>query len=101
MQTQDSSVSVVTRLQAGVILDSLSDKEADLIYSSPERLWDQPSFLRNRCRELLPWIGRILRRNCLLKHGNEGKIRGMIEMTGRRGRRGKQLPDDLKEKRGY
>jgi hypothetical protein len=74
MQTRDSTVSVVTRLQVGV--DSLSDKEAGLIYSSPERLWDQPSFLSDWYRELLPLIGHILRRNCLLKHGIEGKIRG-------------------------
>jgi hypothetical protein len=47
------------------------------------------------------WIGHILRRNCLLKHVIEGKIEGRIEMTGRRGRRRKQLLDDLKEKRRY
>jgi hypothetical protein len=45
------------------------------------------------------WIGHILRRNCLLKHVTEGKLDGRIEMTGRRGRRRKQLLDDLKEKR--
>jgi hypothetical protein len=47
------------------------------------------------------WIAHILRRNCLLKHVIEGELDGRIEMTGRRGRRGKQLPDDLKEKRRY
>jgi hypothetical protein len=47
------------------------------------------------------WIGHILRRNCLLKHVIEGKLQGRIEMTGRRGRRRKQLLDDLKEKRRY
>jgi hypothetical protein len=31
----------------------------------------------------------------------EGKPEGRIEMTGRRGRRRKQLLDDLKEKRRY
>jgi hypothetical protein len=31
----------------------------------------------------------------------EGKLDGRIEMTGRRGRRRKQLLDDLKEKRRY
>jgi hypothetical protein len=40
-----------------------------------------------------------LRRNCLLKHVIEGNIEGRIEVTGRRGRRRKQLLD-LKEKRG-
>jgi replicative superfamily II helicase len=47
------------------------------------------------------WIGHILRRNCLLKHVIEGKLGGRTEMTGRRGRRRKQLLDDLKEKRRY
>jgi hypothetical protein len=47
------------------------------------------------------WIGHILRRNCLLKHVTEGKLEGRIEMTGRRGRRRKQLPDDLREKKRY
>jgi hypothetical protein len=42
-----------------------------------------------------------LRRNCLLKHVIEGKLEGRIVMTGRRGRRRKQLLDYLKEKRGY
>jgi hypothetical protein len=37
------------------------------------------------------WIGHTLRRNCLLKHVIEGKLEGRIEMTGRRGRRRKQL----------
>jgi len=41
------------------------------------------------------WIGHILRRNCFLKHVNEGKIEG----TRRRGSRHKQLLDDLKENR--
>jgi hypothetical protein len=31
----------------------------------------------------------------------EGKLEGRIEMTGRRGRRRKELLDDLKEKRIY
>jgi hypothetical protein len=40
-----------------------------------------------------------LRRNCLLKHVIEEKIEGRIEVMGRRGRRRKQLLEDLKEKR--
>jgi hypothetical protein len=42
-------------------------------------------------------IGHILRRNCPLKHVTEGKIKGRTELTGIRGRRRKQLLDDLKE----
>jgi hypothetical protein len=41
----------------------------------------------------------MLRRNCLLKHDIEGKREGRIEVTGRRGKRLKQLLDDLKEKK--
>jgi len=47
------------------------------------------------------WIGHILCRNCLLQQVNEGRIKGGIEVTGRRGRRRRKLPDDLKERRGY
>ena len=43
------------------------------------------------------WIGHILGRNCLLKRVIEGKTEGKIYVTGRRGRKSKQLPDDLKE----
>jgi hypothetical protein len=46
-------------------------------------------------------IGHILRRNCLLKEVIEGKIKGRIEVTGRRGRRRKKLLNDLGDRRGY
>ena len=46
-------------------------------------------------------IGHILRRKCFLKRVIEGKIKGVIEVTGRRGRRRTKLLDDLKERRGY
>jgi len=47
------------------------------------------------------WIGHILRRNCLLKQVIEGKIKGEIEVTRRRGRKRKNLLDELKDRRGY
>jgi hypothetical protein len=47
------------------------------------------------------WIGHILRRNCLLKQVIEGKIKGWIEVTRRRGKRRKKLLDDLGDRRGY
>jgi len=47
------------------------------------------------------WIGHILHRNCLIQRVIEEKIKGWIEVTERRGRRGKKLLDDLKERRGY
>jgi hypothetical protein len=50
-------------------------------------------------RRLTNWIGHILRRNCLVQQVIEGKIKGEIDVTGRRGRRRRKLLDDLKEKR--
>jgi hypothetical protein len=47
------------------------------------------------------WIGYILRRSCLLQRVIEGKIKWVIEVIGRRGRRRRKLLDDLKERRGY
>jgi hypothetical protein len=46
-------------------------------------------------------IGHILRRNCLLQRVIEGKMKGRIEVTGRRGRERRKLLDDLKERMGY
>jgi hypothetical protein len=42
-----------------------------------------------------------MRRNCLLRQVFEGKIKGWIEVTGRRGRRRRKLLGDLKERKGY
>jgi hypothetical protein len=42
-----------------------------------------------------------LRRNYILIHVVEGKIEGRIEVTGRGGRRSKELLNGLKEKIGY
>jgi hypothetical protein len=47
------------------------------------------------------WIGHIWRRNCLLKQSVKGNIEGSIEVTGRRGRRGKQLLYGIKENTGH
>jgi hypothetical protein len=65
------------------------------------RVKEERNILHTIKRRKANWIGHILRRNCLLKHVNEGKLEGRIEMTGRRGRRRKQLLDDLKEKKSY
>ena len=46
-------------------------------------------------------IGHILRRNCFPKQFIEGKIKGEMEVTRRRGRRRRKLLDDLKDRRGY
>jgi hypothetical protein len=65
------------------------------------RVKEERNILHTIKRRKANWIGHILRRNCLLKHVIEGKLEERIEMTGRRGRRRKQLLDDLKEKRRY
>jgi hypothetical protein len=56
---------------------------------------EERNILHTISRRKANWIGHIMRRNCLLKHIIEGKIGG----TRRRGRRAKQLLDDLKEAR--
>jgi hypothetical protein len=47
------------------------------------------------------WIGHILRRDCLLKEVIEGKIKGEMEVTRKRGRRRKKLLDDRKVERQH
>jgi hypothetical protein len=65
------------------------------------RVKEDRDILHTIKRRKANWIGHILRRNCILKHVIEGKLEGRIEMTGRRGRRRKQLLDDVKERRRY
>jgi hypothetical protein len=43
----------------------------------------------------------ILRRNCLPRQVTEGKIKGGMEVTGRRGSRRRKLLNDLMERKGY
>jgi hypothetical protein len=63
------------------------------------RVKKQRNILHTAKRRKANWICHILSRNCLLKDVVEGKIEGSIEMMGRRGRRHKQLLDDLTETR--
>ena len=63
------------------------------------RFEEQRNILHERSKRKANWIGHILRRNCLLQRVIEGKIKGGIEVTGRRGRRRRKLLDDLKERR--
>jgi len=62
---------------------------------------EQRNILHEIRKRKANWIGHILRRNCLLKQVIEGKIKGEVEVTRRRGRRRKKLLDDLKDRRGY
>ena len=63
------------------------------------RFKEQRNILHEISKWKANWIGHILCRNCLLQWVIEGKIKGGIEMRGRRGRRRRKLLDDLKERR--
>jgi len=65
------------------------------------RVKEQSNILHEISNRKANWIGHILRRNCLLQQIIEGKIKRVIEVTGRRGRRRRNLLDDLKDRRGY
>jgi hypothetical protein len=62
---------------------------------------EQRNILHEIRKRKVNWIGHISRRNCLLKQVIEGKIKGRIEVTRRRGRRRKKLLDKLADRRGY
>jgi len=65
------------------------------------RVKEQRNILHEISKQKANWIGHILRRNCLLQRVIEGKIKGGIEVTGRKGRRGRKLLNDFKERIGY
>jgi hypothetical protein len=51
------------------------------------RVKEQRNILHEISKRKATWNGHILRRNCLLQQVIEGKIKGEIVVTGRRGRR--------------
>jgi len=65
------------------------------------RVNEQKNILHEISKQTTNWIGHILRRNCLLQWVIEGKIKGEIEVTGRRGKRCRKLLGDLNERIGY
>jgi len=62
---------------------------------------EQRNILLQISKRKANWIGHILCRNCLPQWVIERKIKGGIDVTGRRGRIRRKLLDDLKERRGY
>jgi len=62
------------------------------------RVKEQRNILHEISKRKANWIGHILGRNWLLQRFIEGKIKGGIKVTGRRGRRRRKLLDDLKER---
>jgi hypothetical protein len=69
-----------------------------VIYEVLHRVREERRFTHTVERRKANWLGHILHRNCLLKHVTEGKIEEGV--TGRRGRRRKQLLDDVKGRTG-
>jgi hypothetical protein len=65
------------------------------------RVKEQRNILHEISKRKANWIGQIFRRNCCLRQVIEGKIKGEIEVRGRRGRRSRKLLNNLKERRGY
>ena len=57
------------------------------------RVKEHRNILHEISKRKANWMGHILRRNCLLQRVIEGKIKGRIEVTGRRGRRRRKLLD--------
>ena len=65
------------------------------------RIKEERNIVHTIKRRKVNWVGHILHRNCLLKHIIEVKVKGGVEVKGRRGRRRKQLLNDFKKRRGY
>jgi hypothetical protein len=63
------------------------------------RVKEQRNILHEISKLKANWIGHILCRNCFLQQVIEGKIKGGIEVTGRRGRRRRKLLEEVKERR--
>src|SRR5215468_10563945 len=55
------------------------------------RVKEQRNILPEISKRKANWIGHILCRNCLLQQVIEGRIKGGIEVTGRRGKRRRKL----------
>jgi len=61
------------------------------------RVKEERHVLHTAKKRAASWTGHILRRNRPLRHFVEGWLEGRIEVTGKRGRRRKQLLGDFKE----
>jgi hypothetical protein len=75
--------------------------DQQLVKSYEMWCWKRMDIVHEMSTRKANWIGHILRRNCHLQQGTEGKIGGGIEVTGRLGSRRRKLLDNLKERRGY
>jgi hypothetical protein len=63
------------------------------------RVKEQRNILHETSKRKAKYFGHILRRNCLLLQVIEGKKKGGIDETGRRGRRHRMLLNYLNERK--
>jgi hypothetical protein len=64
------------------------------------RVKEQRNILHEISKRKANWIGHILCRTGRPRQVLEGKIKGWMEVTGRRGRRRRKLLDVFKERKG-
>jgi hypothetical protein len=85
-----------------VVLEKDGEDRLDRSVTNEEVLLtvkEQRNILHEISKLKANWIGHILGRNCLLQQVTEVKIKGGIEVIGRRGRRRRKLLDGLMERR--
>jgi hypothetical protein len=86
---------VVKEKREGIRTDHVRNEEVLL------RVKEQRNILHEISKRKANWIGHSLRRNCLLWQVIEGKIKGGIEVTVRRGGRRRKLLHEVEERSGY
>jgi hypothetical protein len=89
---------VVEKIKTHILWSVLKEDGKDHVTNEDVllRVKEQRNILHEISKREASWIGHILRKNCLLQRVIEGKIKGGIDVTGRRGRRRRKLLDDLK-----
>ena len=85
----------ITRTILGEEYRSFSYSLCNLLHSPITSSLLGTNILQTIKRRKANWIGHILRRNCFLKHIIKWKINGRPEVTGRRGKRRKQLAKSI------
>jgi hypothetical protein len=68
-----------------------------IVWKESHRVKEEINIFHSIKRKKAKWTGRILRWNCFLKDVVEGKVEGRKKVTRRRGRRRKELLNELKE----
>jgi len=97
--TSESISEIPRRFWNVVLQKDGEDRLADRVRN--EEVLQRVKENKNNLQRIKRRIRHILRRNSLLKHVIEGEKEGRIGVTGRRGRRRKELLDDLQEEIMY